>query len=87
VAPTGRYDLMAELVCRDREHLLDAIAGEIGSLEGVARVDTFMYLRLLYRTAAGVWSAGSPRRAPIGRAAGQAGTIDCNDSPLEVAHG
>ncbi len=88
IAPTGRYELMAELVCRDREHLLGVIEGEIGTLHGVARVDTFMYLRLLYRTTAGAWSAGSPRRGTAGGSgASQAGTIEDNDNPAEVAHG
>ncbi len=88
VAATGGYDLMAELVCRDREDLLEVITGEIGVLDGVTRVDTFMYLRLLYRTAAGVWSAGTRQPAQIqGRAAARSRTIEDPENPVEVTHG
>jgi Lrp/AsnC family transcriptional regulator for asnA, asnC and gidA len=88
VAAAGRYDLMAELVCRDRQDLLDTVTGEIGRLGGVARVDTYVYLRLLYRTAAGVWSAGSSGRTQMdGRDAAQARLSENGDKPLEVARG
>jgi DNA-binding Lrp family transcriptional regulator len=88
IATTGHYDLMAELVCRDREHLLDTIATEIGGLDGLARVDTFFYLRLLYRTTAGVWSAGGPGPGQIHSGAPtRAGSSGHNENEVEVAYG
>jgi Lrp/AsnC family transcriptional regulator for asnA, asnC and gidA len=58
VVPSGRYDLMAEIVCRDRRELLAAITDQVGAIPGVAHVETFLYLRLLYRSTAGAWGVG-----------------------------
>ncbi len=58
VIPSGRYDLMAEIVCRDRAELLDAITDDIGTIAGVAHIETFLYLRLLYSSTAGAWGVG-----------------------------
>ncbi len=58
VLTTGRYDLMAELVCRDRDQLVETLEREIGAIGGIDRVDTFLYLRLLFRSIAGAWGAG-----------------------------
>jgi DNA-binding Lrp family transcriptional regulator len=55
VAPTGRYDLMAELVCRDREELVARLADDVGAIDGIAHVETFFYLRLLFKSSAGAW--------------------------------
>jgi len=63
VAASGRYDLMAEIVCRSREDVLATLSDRIGRIEGIGHVDTFYYLRLLYRTAAGAWSAARSRAA------------------------
>jgi hypothetical protein len=49
---------MAEIVCRDRAELLEAITDDIGGIPGVAQVETFLYLRLLYRSTAGAWGVG-----------------------------
>jgi Lrp/AsnC family transcriptional regulator for asnA, asnC and gidA len=57
VSAAGRYDLMAEVVCRDRTHLLETLTGAIGHAPGISNIDTFYYLRLLYRTTAGAWGA------------------------------
>ena len=57
VAASGRFDLMGELVCRTPAELLDVLTREIGAVEGVGGVDLFHYLRLLYRSTAGAWSA------------------------------
>jgi DNA-binding Lrp family transcriptional regulator len=57
VVASGRYDLMGEVVCRDPEELLGVLTDRIGAVEGVAGVELFHYLRLLYRTTAGAWSA------------------------------
>jgi DNA-binding Lrp family transcriptional regulator len=58
LAPTGRFDLMAEIVCRDREELLATIEDELGAIEGIDQIETFYYLRLLYKSTAGAWGVG-----------------------------
>lgn len=58
VVPSGRYDVMAELVCRDRAELLEVLTREIGAIDGIARTESFLYLRLLYRSTAGAWGVG-----------------------------
>lgn len=57
VVASGRYDLMAELVCRTPDELLATLTGRIGAIESIASVELFHYLRLLYPTTAGAWSA------------------------------
>jgi DNA-binding Lrp family transcriptional regulator len=57
VVASGRYDLMAEVVCRTDDDLLATLTGPIGGIEGIASVELFPYLRLHYRTTAGAWSA------------------------------
>jgi DNA-binding Lrp family transcriptional regulator len=66
VVPSGRYDVMAEIVCRDRAEMLAAITGEIGAISGIAQVETFLYLRLLFSSTAGAWGVGRSlaREAP-----------------------
>jgi DNA-binding Lrp family transcriptional regulator len=58
VVPSGRYDVMAEVVCRDRAELLEVLTREIGAIDGIARTESFLYLRLLYRSTAGAWGVG-----------------------------
>jgi DNA-binding Lrp family transcriptional regulator len=54
---SGRYELLAEIVCQNRPHLL-ATLGRIGAAPGVGHVDTYYYLQLLYQSSAGCWGAG-----------------------------
>src|ERR1700756_3039652 len=61
VVPSGRYDLMAELVCRDRAELLRVLTHEVGAIANIAHVESFLYLRLLYRSTAGAWGVGTSR--------------------------
>ena len=61
VSVSGRFDLMGELVCRDRDHLLATLNDRVGAIEGVETVEVFFYLRLLYRNAAGAWGAARSR--------------------------
>ena len=42
----GTYDLLAEVVCEDDDHLIDVINKTIRQFPGVRETDTFMYLRL-----------------------------------------
>jgi DNA-binding Lrp family transcriptional regulator len=58
VVPSGRYDLMAELVCRDRDEFLATTTRDIGAIPGIVHVEAFLYLRLLYRSTAGAWGVG-----------------------------
>ena len=53
VVPSGRYDIMAEVVCRDRAELLEVLTRDIGAIDGIAHTESFLYLRLLYRSTAG----------------------------------
>ncbi|GIE90668.1 AsnC family transcriptional regulator [Actinoplanes regularis] len=46
----GRYDLLVELVCTDDAHLLELLNEKVRAIEGVASVDTFMYLKLAKQT-------------------------------------
>jgi len=43
---TGSYDLFVEVVCRDREHLLDFLTNKLHAVEGVREAETFVYLRI-----------------------------------------
>lgn len=61
VVPTGRYELMAEVACRDRDELLTILAEDVGSIDGVSNVETFLYLRLLYSSSASAWGVGRTR--------------------------
>ncbi len=46
----GRFDLLAELVCEDDEHLLELLNGAVRSIPGVRDTETFIYLRLIKQT-------------------------------------
>ncbi|WP_430786113.1 Lrp/AsnC family transcriptional regulator [Actinoplanes sp. G11-F43] len=46
----GRYDLLAEVVCTDDDHLLDILNEKVRAIDGVTSADTFMYLRLAKQT-------------------------------------
>ena len=45
VITAGQFDLLVELVCTDRRHLLDVI-NRVRSLEGVVSTESFVYLDL-----------------------------------------
>lgn len=45
----GRYDLLVELVCRDREELLTVVDKEIRTLPGVSESEVWMYMDLRYK--------------------------------------
>lgn len=46
VVCAGRYDLLAEVVCEDDEHLLNLLNDELRRIDGVTAIETFVYLRL-----------------------------------------
>lgn len=67
IVPSGRYDLLCELVCRDSDEMLGTLDNRIGAITEVAHVDTFVCLRVLFKSSAGAWGAGrslawAPRR-------------------------
>ena len=50
VITAGTYDILAEVVCESDERLLELISEKIRRIEGVARTETFMYLKLRKQT-------------------------------------
>lgn len=42
----GSFDLMAEVVCQDNDHLLHFLTEKLYKVEGVQQTETFMYLRV-----------------------------------------
>ena len=46
VVTAGSFDLMAEVVCEDDDHLLDLVSRRIRGLPGVRGTETFVYLKL-----------------------------------------
>ncbi len=60
VATAGGFDLLAEVRCRDEQHLYAVIARQIRSLPGVNAVESFVYLNLFKATYS--WPPGSGRR-------------------------
>lgn len=44
---TGSYDLFAEVVCRDKEHLLNFLTEKLYKVKGVISSETFMYLDIV----------------------------------------
>ncbi len=47
VVTSGRYDLMAEVFCRDHEDLLKFITEKLYRVEGVRETETFMHLKII----------------------------------------
>jgi Lrp/AsnC family transcriptional regulator for asnA, asnC and gidA len=64
VVSAGRYDLMAELVCTDPAHLLDMLQHGVGRIREIVDVDSFAYMRLLYRSPVGAWGAARSLSTP-----------------------
>lgn len=50
VITAGTYDILAEVVCESDERLLELISEKIRRIEGIARTETFMYLKLRKQT-------------------------------------
>ncbi len=47
VVVSGRYDLMAEIFCRNHEELLHFITEKLYRIQGVRETETFMYLKIV----------------------------------------
>jgi Lrp/AsnC family transcriptional regulator for asnA, asnC and gidA len=50
VVCAGTYDLLAELVCTDDDHLLTLLNEKIRAIGGVRTTETFVYLKLAKQT-------------------------------------
>ncbi|AWW37284.1 MULTISPECIES: Lrp/AsnC family transcriptional regulator [Streptomyces] len=50
VMTAGSFDLLAEIVCEDDDHLLDVINKRIRALPGVRSTESFVYLKLKKQT-------------------------------------
>jgi Lrp/AsnC family transcriptional regulator, regulator for asnA, asnC and gidA len=50
---TGRFDLLAEVVCRDNDHFLNFLTEKLYKVPGVQLAETYTYLRVCKDT----WSA------------------------------
>ncbi|SEO02036.1 Lrp/AsnC family transcriptional regulator [Actinacidiphila rubida] len=55
VITAGSFDLLAEVVCEDDDHLLETIGKRVRALPGVRSTETFVYLKLRKQTSA--WGA------------------------------
>ena len=47
VVTSGRFDIFAEVVCRDHEHLLEFISEKLSTIKGVRESETFMHLKIV----------------------------------------
>jgi Lrp/AsnC family transcriptional regulator, regulator for asnA, asnC and gidA len=45
---TGRFDIIAEVWARSREHMAVILERDLGAIQGMARTEVFQYLRLQY---------------------------------------
>ena len=50
VITAGSFDVLAEVICEDDEHLLRVINQQIRTIEGVRSTETFVYLELSKQT-------------------------------------
>ncbi|MGZ6317642.1 MAG: Lrp/AsnC family transcriptional regulator, partial [Anaerolineales bacterium] len=47
VVASGRFDILAEVYCRDHEHLLRFVTEKLYGIQGVRETETFMHLRIV----------------------------------------
>jgi Lrp/AsnC family transcriptional regulator, regulator for asnA, asnC and gidA len=50
----GSFDLLAEVVCRDNDHLLNFLTDKLYKVPGVQQTETYMYLRVVKEAATAV---------------------------------
>ena len=50
VITAGSFDIIAEVVVEDDAHLLNLVNGQIRSIPGVQRTESFLYLKLVKQT-------------------------------------
>ncbi|HEX6076766.1 MAG TPA: Lrp/AsnC family transcriptional regulator [Micromonosporaceae bacterium] len=56
VISAGSFDVLAEVVCRNDDHLLEVLSKRIRKIPGVRRTESFVYLKLRKQT----YSWGTP---------------------------
>jgi Lrp/AsnC family transcriptional regulator, regulator for asnA, asnC and gidA len=47
IVVSGRYDILAEVVCRDHEHLLQFLTEKLYVIDGVRESESFMHLKIV----------------------------------------
>jgi len=47
IVSSGRFDLFAEVVCRDHEHLLRFITEKLSTIAGVRESESFLHLKII----------------------------------------
>jgi len=47
VVSSGRFDIFAEVICRDHEHLLRFITEKLATIDGVRESESFMHLKII----------------------------------------
>jgi Lrp/AsnC family transcriptional regulator for asnA, asnC and gidA len=47
IISSGRFDIFAEVVCRDHEHLLRFITEKLSPIDGVRESESFMHLKIV----------------------------------------
>lgn len=47
IVTSGRFDIFAEVVCRDHEHLLRFITEKLSTIDGVRESESFMHLKIV----------------------------------------
>jgi Lrp/AsnC family transcriptional regulator for asnA, asnC and gidA len=50
VVTAGSFDILAEIVVTDDQHLMRVLNGQIRAIPGVKRTETFLYLKLMKQT-------------------------------------
>jgi len=46
VITSGRFDIFAEVVCRDHDHLIEFISDKLSTIDGVQDSESFMHLKI-----------------------------------------
>jgi DNA-binding Lrp family transcriptional regulator len=62
IATTGRYDLLAEILCADARELIEVVDENISGATGVSGVEIFPYLQLHYQEPA--WDVAQTKTDP-----------------------
>jgi len=47
IISSGRFDIFAEVVCKDHEHLLRFITEKLSTIDGVRESESFMHLKIV----------------------------------------
>lgn len=47
IVTSGKYDILTEVICHDKTHLLDFLTKRLYTIEGVRESETFMHLKIV----------------------------------------